>query len=79
MPDPKRQNPTPIEQPRRPDPDRERRPPDGDHPGDAPIEEPPREPDPNRDEPVPQRVGPEDEDRKVRTRRGEKRPFGVMP
>ena len=79
MPDPKRQNPTPIEQPRHPDPDRERRPSDGDHPGDAPIEMPPPAPDPNRDEPSPRLIHPEDEDRKVRTDKGEKRPFGVMP
>lgn len=79
MPDPKRRNPTPIERPANPDPERERRPAGGDHPGDVPIEVPPRDPDPNRDEPSPRLIHPEDEDRKVRTDKGEKRPFGVMP
>lgn len=53
MPDPKRQNPTPVERPSSPDPERE--------------------------EPSPHLIHPEDEDRKVRTDKGEKRPFGVMP
>jgi len=73
MPDPKRPNPAPIEYPRDPEPGRERRPPDGDHPGEVPP------PDPSRDEPSPRLIHPEDEDRKVRTDKGEKRPFGVMP
>lgn len=77
MTDPKHRDPTPIEPPRDPNP--ARRPPGGDHPGDVPVEMPPHGPDPNRDEPSPRRVGPEDEDRKVRTDKGEKRPFGVMP
>ncbi|MBV9833135.1 MAG: hypothetical protein JO055_01930 [Alphaproteobacteria bacterium] len=57
MPDPKRPNPTPVERPSNPDPERER----------------------HQDEPAPRLIHPEDEDRKVRTDKGEKRPFGVMP
>lgn len=70
---------TPVELPPDPERERQRRPPGDDRPGDTPVELPPRDPDPNRDDPSKRLVHPEDEDRKVRTDQGEKRPFGVMP